>query len=107
MFGNTIGPWEIGLILLIALVVFGPKKLPELGKGLGRGMRDFKRAVTGDDEDERKAEDEAHKAAEIAKPVVVEAPVVVVEQAPVVVEPVATPAAAPTATAPAANDTSS
>jgi sec-independent protein translocase protein TatA len=62
MFGNTIGPGEIAIVLVIALLIFGPKKLPELGKGLGRGMRDFKRAVTGDDEDERKEEDEKKKA---------------------------------------------
>ena len=58
MFGNTIGPGEILIVLVLALLIFGPKKLPELGKGLGRGMRDFKRAVSGDDEDERKAEDD-------------------------------------------------
>jgi sec-independent protein translocase protein TatA len=63
MFGGTIGPMEVGLVLLIALLVFGPKKLPELGKGLGRGMRDFKRAVTGDDEDERREEEETAKKA--------------------------------------------
>jgi sec-independent protein translocase protein TatA len=63
MFGNTIGPGEIAIVLVIALLIFGPKKLPELGKGLGRGMRDFKRAVTGDDEDERKDEEEKTKAA--------------------------------------------
>ena len=57
MFGNTIGPGEIAIVLVIALLIFGPKKLPELGKGLGRGMRDFKRAVTGDDEDDRKSEE--------------------------------------------------
>jgi sec-independent protein translocase protein TatA len=62
MFGNTIGPGEIAIVLVIALLIFGPKKLPELGKGLGRGMRDFKRAVTGDDEDERKDEEEKKKA---------------------------------------------
>jgi sec-independent protein translocase protein TatA len=66
MFGNTIGPGEIAIVLVIALLIFGPKKLPELGKGLGRGMRDFKRAVTGDDEDERKSEDEK-KAAELVE----------------------------------------
>ena len=66
MFGNTIGPGEIAIVLVIALLIFGPKKLPELGKGLGRGMRDFKRAVTGDDEDERKDEEEKTKA-ELAK----------------------------------------
>ena len=63
MFGNTIGPGEIAIVLVIALLIFGPKKLPELGKGLGRGMRDFKRAVTGDDDDERKDEEEKTKAA--------------------------------------------
>ncbi len=57
MFGNTIGPAEIGIVLAIALLIFGPKKLPELGKGLGRGMRDFKRAVTGDDDADRQAEE--------------------------------------------------
>jgi len=68
MFGNTIGPAEIGIVLLIALLIFGPKKLPELGKGLGRGMRDFKRAVSGDDEDERKDEEEkTKKTAELAE----------------------------------------
>ena len=61
MFGNTIGPGEIAIVLVIALLIFGPKKLPELGKGLGRGMRDFKRAVTGDDDDERKDEEEKTK----------------------------------------------
>jgi sec-independent protein translocase protein TatA len=66
MFGNTIGPGEIAIVLVIALLIFGPKKLPELGKGLGRGMRDFKRAVTGDDEDERKNEEEK-KAAELVE----------------------------------------
>jgi sec-independent protein translocase protein TatA len=67
MFGNTIGPGEIAIVLVIALLIFGPKKLPELGKGLGRGMRDFKRAVTGDDDDERKDEEEKTKTAELVE----------------------------------------
>jgi sec-independent protein translocase protein TatA len=85
MFGNTIGPGEIAIVLVIALLIFGPKKLPELGKGLGRGMRDFKRAVTGDDEDERKDEEEKKKAelAEAPEPV---ATVKVVEPSDVEVE---------------------
>jgi sec-independent protein translocase protein TatA len=53
---GNIGPLEIALVLIIALVVFGPKKLPELGRGLGRGIREFKETVTGeksdDDEDD-------------------------------------------------------
>lgn len=40
-----IGPMEIGIVALIALIVFGPKKLPELGRGLGSGMREFKESV--------------------------------------------------------------
>ncbi len=56
MLGN-IGPFEIVLVLLVALIVFGPKRLPELGHGLGRGMREFKESVTGEnkDDDEVKA----------------------------------------------------
>ena len=40
-------PWHIVLILLIALLLFGGKRLPEIGKSLGSGMREFKDAVTG------------------------------------------------------------
>ena len=48
----NIGPMEIGILLVVALLVFGPKKLPELGRGLGKGMREFKVSVTGEpDED--------------------------------------------------------
>lgn len=59
MLGN-IGPLEIIVVLIIALVVFGPKRLPELGSSLGRGIREFKETVTGekpdkDDDDDVKA----------------------------------------------------
>jgi sec-independent protein translocase protein TatA len=57
MLGN-IGPLEIIVVLIIALVVFGPKRLPELGNSLGRGIREFKETVTGektDDADDVKA----------------------------------------------------
>jgi len=43
----TIGPMELVVVLIIALVVVGPKKLPELGRSLGGGMREFKDSVTG------------------------------------------------------------
>jgi len=54
MLGN-IGPLEIIVVLIIALVVFGPKRLPELGRSLGRGIREFRGSVSGDhdDDDER------------------------------------------------------
>ena len=48
----TPGPLEIIIILVIVLIVFGPKRLPDLGKSLGRGMREFKDSVTGKDKDE-------------------------------------------------------
>jgi sec-independent protein translocase protein TatA len=50
MLGN-IGPLEIGIVLVVVLIVFGPKRLPELGHGLGRGMREFKESVTGENKD--------------------------------------------------------
>jgi sec-independent protein translocase protein TatA len=45
-----IGPMELIVVLVIALLVFGPKKLPDLGRSLGGGMREFKNSVTGGDE---------------------------------------------------------
>jgi sec-independent protein translocase protein TatA len=51
MLGN-IGPLEILVVLIIALIVFGPKRLPELGNSLGRGIREFRDTVTGDKHDE-------------------------------------------------------
>ncbi|WP_102127818.1 twin-arginine translocase TatA/TatE family subunit [Deinococcus planocerae] len=43
----NIGPGELLVILLIALLVFGPKKLPDLGKSLGAGIREFRRGTQG------------------------------------------------------------
>jgi sec-independent protein translocase protein TatA len=49
-----ISPWELLILALVVLLVFGPKRLPEMGRSLGKGMREFKSAITGkDDEDER------------------------------------------------------
>ncbi len=48
----TPGPLEIIIVLVIVLVVFGPKRLPDLGKSLGKGMREFKDSVTGKDKEE-------------------------------------------------------
>ncbi len=45
-----IGVPELLILLLVVLLVFGPKKLPEMGRSLGRGMREFRTSVTGKDE---------------------------------------------------------
>jgi sec-independent protein translocase protein TatA len=56
---NSIGPMELVVVLVIALLVLGPKRLPEVGKSLGKGMREFKDSLSGitdsDDDDEETA----------------------------------------------------
>ena len=54
----TPGPLELGIVLLIALLVFGPKRLPGLGKQLGTGMREFKDGITGGNKDDKDEADE-------------------------------------------------
>lgn len=51
MFRGLFQPMHLIIILGIALVVFGPSRLPELGKGIGKGIRDFKKALSEDDKD--------------------------------------------------------
>jgi len=49
----NVGPLELAIVLIIALVIFGPKRLPELGRSMGRGLREFRSSISGkDDEDE-------------------------------------------------------
>ncbi len=57
----NIGPMEIAIVLIIALVIFGPSKLPELGKSAGKGFREFKDSITGDHDDDREAADHHHR----------------------------------------------
>lgn len=59
---SQIGPLEIILVLAIALIVLGPKRLPDAGRSIGRGIRNFKAAVSGEDD-----EDEDAKAVEERK----------------------------------------
>jgi sec-independent protein translocase protein TatA len=44
----NVGPLELVVVLAVVLVIFGPKRLPDLGRSLGRGMREFKASVTGE-----------------------------------------------------------
>jgi sec-independent protein translocase protein TatA len=53
----SIGPLELGIIFLIVLIVFGPKRLPGLGRQLGSGMREFKDSITGKDKDDDEERD--------------------------------------------------
>jgi sec-independent protein translocase protein TatA len=48
----SFGPLEIGILLVIALLVFGAKRIPEVGGSLGKGIRDFGRGIKGEDDDE-------------------------------------------------------
>lgn len=45
-----LGPWEITAIVVVVLLLFGGRKIPELMKGLGKGMKEFKEGIGGDDE---------------------------------------------------------
>ncbi len=45
-----IGLWEIVIVLVLVLIVFGPKRLPEMGRSLGRGLREFKDSISGSKE---------------------------------------------------------
>jgi len=64
----NIGPTELIIVLVIVLLIFGPKRLPGLGKQLGGGMREFKESISGkggrdddDDDDDRAAADDRRK----------------------------------------------
>jgi len=71
MFAAMLGGWEIVLILAVVLILFGAKKLPELAKGLGQGIKEFKKAT-------RDIQDEVTKAAnapdEVSRPTPPEPP---------------------------------
>lgn len=56
-----IGPWQIVIILVVVVLLFGGKKIPELMKGIGQGMKEFKKATKGEEdkkEDDKKIEKE-------------------------------------------------
>jgi sec-independent protein translocase protein TatA len=63
---SWIGLPEILVLLVIVLLIFGPKKLPELGRSLGRGMREFKDSITGKDDDKQLEERNVEQAARVA-----------------------------------------
>jgi sec-independent protein translocase protein TatA len=60
MFAGMLGGWEIVLILTVILILFGAKKLPELARGLGTGIREFKKATREVTEELNTALDDTH-----------------------------------------------
>jgi sec-independent protein translocase protein TatA len=54
----NIGPLELAIVAIIALIIFGPKRLPELGRSIGDGLREFKSSVSGENRDEDDDEDD-------------------------------------------------
>lgn len=75
--GDILQPTHLLFVLVIALLVLGPKKLPEVGRSLGRGIRDFRNALSGDEHEPPTAL--AHT---MSEPTVVASPQPVVAQAP-------------------------
>jgi sec-independent protein translocase protein TatA len=63
-----IGTLEIVVILIFALIIFGPKRLPELGRSMGRGIREFKNSVTSDKDDDDDEPRELHRAGTEERP---------------------------------------
>lgn len=53
---GVVGPWQIILIVLLVLLLFGGKKIPELMKGLGKGVSEFKKGMAGEEDDQKKEE---------------------------------------------------
>jgi sec-independent protein translocase protein TatA len=51
MFG--LGPWELGIILVIVLIIFGAGKLPQIGEGIGKGIKNFKRGMSEPEVEEK------------------------------------------------------
>ncbi len=60
MFGK-LGPWEIALILVIILIVFGVGRLPQVGGAIGRGIRSFRKAQSGEVDEEEEEEEEVEE----------------------------------------------
>jgi sec-independent protein translocase protein TatA len=58
----NVGPMELIVVLAIALIVLGPKKLPEVGRSVGKGLREFKESLNGEHHDDREDERPSIKA---------------------------------------------
>jgi sec-independent protein translocase protein TatA len=57
---GVIGPWQIVLIVVLALLLFGGKKIPEMMRGLGEGVKEFKKAAKGESEEDKSKDDKTN-----------------------------------------------
>lgn len=55
----TIGPLELGIVLIIAVLLVGPRKLPGLARSVGQGVRELRTSLAGADDDDRKSDEKA------------------------------------------------
>ena len=62
----NVGPLELAVVLIIALVIFGPKRLPELGRSMGKGIREFRSSISGKDDGEESKRAEIESSGEPA-----------------------------------------
>lgn len=62
---SWIGPWEIGIVLVLILLIFGPRKLPELGKSLGKSIRGFKTGMKESQDEVKGAVSEIREATDM------------------------------------------
>ena len=58
---GPVGPTELILIVLLVVLIFGARRLPELGKSLGEGIKNFKRSISGKEEKEKKTQEDKSK----------------------------------------------
>ncbi|HXV05890.1 MAG TPA: twin-arginine translocase TatA/TatE family subunit [Solirubrobacterales bacterium] len=64
----NVGPLELAIVLIIALIVFGPKRLPELGRSLGRGIREFRGSLSGEGDEGDEDSERSGRRGEIEPP---------------------------------------
>jgi sec-independent protein translocase protein TatA len=70
----NIGPLELVVVLAIALIIFGPKRLPEMGSSIGKGIREFKSSIGGDDSTAEEVKLPEVTATVVTDPLTAEAP---------------------------------
>lgn len=76
----NLGPWEIALIIVLALLLFGGKKLPSLAKDLGSGIKEFRRSLSASSEEEPPPAPQVQQVSVAPAPVVEAPPAQVVEE---------------------------